>query len=244
MKIHIMSDLHLEFYGDTGRKDINPVEADVLILAGDITVKSRVYWVNMMAKHYKHIVYVLGNHEYYKGSIERVERQTRNALADNVHLLQDDYVTLNGHRFVGCTLWTDYDSANPLTMHTANNSMNDHRLIRYDEYSRRFTAEAALNIHKKSIRYLQETAKECDIIVTHHAPSALSIASDFYNDPLNGAYKSDLDLFIEDRKPKLWIHGHMHNSSDYVIGDCRVVCNPAGYLGQNKEFNKELIIEL
>jgi len=30
---------------------------------------------------------------------------------------------------------------------------------------------------------------------------------------------------------KLWTHGHMHNASDYMIGETRVVCNPRGYVG-------------
>jgi hypothetical protein len=48
---------------------------------------------------------------------------------------------------------------------------------------------------------------------------------------MNGAFHSDLSDFILDRPHiKLWTHGHMHNTSDYLVGNTRVVCNPRGYV--------------
>ena len=35
--------------------------------------------------------------------------------------------------------------------------------------------------------------------------------------------------------PTLWLHGHTHAGSDYQVGRCRVVANPAGYV-RNREF--------
>jgi hypothetical protein len=53
---------------------------------------------------------------------------------------------------------------------------------------------------------------------------------------MNGAFRSELDGFILSKhdRIKLWVHGHMHNPSDYMIGDTRVVCNPRGYVGHEK----------
>jgi hypothetical protein len=71
------------------------------------------------------------------------------------------------------------------------------------------------------------------VIITHHAPTSVSIADHYKHDRLmNGAYYSDLSDFILDHPQiKYWTHGHMHNSSDYMVGDCRVICNPRGYFG-------------
>jgi hypothetical protein len=49
---------------------------------------------------------------------------------------------------------------------------------------------------------------------------------------MNGAYYSDLsELILDNPQIKTWVHGHMHNQSDYMIGDTRVVTNPRGYMG-------------
>jgi Icc-related predicted phosphoesterase len=74
------------------------------------------------------------------------------------------------------------------------------------------------------------------VVVTHHAPTTLSIGAMYKHDTLmNGAFASDLTDFILDRPQiKLWTHGHMHNVSDYMIGDTRVVCNPRGYIGHEQ----------
>jgi Icc-related predicted phosphoesterase len=71
------------------------------------------------------------------------------------------------------------------------------------------------------------------VVVVHHAPSSASVAECYKGDLLmNGNFYTDLSEFILDRPQiKLWVHGHMHNRSDYEIGDTRVVCNPRGYVG-------------
>jgi predicted phosphodiesterase len=71
------------------------------------------------------------------------------------------------------------------------------------------------------------------VVVGHHAPSAVSIAECYKGDTLmNGAFHTNLTEFILDRPQiRLWVHGHMHNVSDYMLGTTRVVCNPRGYTG-------------
>ena len=71
------------------------------------------------------------------------------------------------------------------------------------------------------------------IVVGHHAPSSRSVAEYYRADTvMNGAFRSELDEFIADRpRIRLWVHGHMHNASDYMIDETRVVCNPRGYIG-------------
>jgi glucan biosynthesis protein len=117
---------------------------------------------------------------------------------------------------------------------------------RVDHYEKpsRWSAEDSVEDHKKMVDYIdivtQDKTKSY-VVVGHHAPSALSIAEWFKHDTLmNGAFHSDLSEFIMDRPQiKMWTHGHMHNPSDYMMGETRVVCNPRGYIGheqQAKEF--------
>jgi Icc-related predicted phosphoesterase len=117
---------------------------------------------------------------------------------------------------------------------------------RVDHYekSSRWSPQDSVEDHTKMLDYINITTQDKTksyVVVGHHAPSALSIAEWFKHDTLmNGAFHSDLSEFIMDRPQiKMWTHGHMHNSSDYMMGETRVVCNPRGYIGyeqQAKEF--------
>ena len=108
----------------------------------------------------------------------------------------------------------------------------------------KWSPEDSVEDHKKMMDYIKiatENKTKQYVVVTHHAPSPISIAECYRHDTLmNGAFASDLSDFILDRPQiKLWTHGHMHNVSDYMIGDTRVVCNPRGYIGHEqraKEF--------
>jgi Icc-related predicted phosphoesterase len=108
------------------------------------------------------------------------------------------------------------------------------RIDHYEKASR-WSVEDSVEDHKKMVDYInivtQDKTKKY-VVVTHHAPSSESIAECYKHDTLmNGAFYSDLSEFILDRPQiKLWTHGHMHNMSNYWIGDTRVVCNPRGYI--------------
>lgn len=75
MKLQIMSDLHLKMHADRGSefvRHLDPTGVDVLVLAGDITM-ARHYEdlenvFTLLARKYRHILYVPGNHEYYRSS--------------------------------------------------------------------------------------------------------------------------------------------------------------------------------
>jgi Icc-related predicted phosphoesterase len=71
-----------------------------------------------------------------------------------------------------------------------------------------------------------------------------SIEPRFRSDPLTGAFVSDLSELIETYQPTLWVHGHVHNSSDYLVGNTRIMCNPHGYGTENPDFNAALVVEL
>lgn len=245
MKINYMSDVHLEF----GLLN-HELEGEVMVLAGDITVKQRdVPWILEMAEHFEHVIYVLGNHEHYRQNLDNTLRKTREAIgdADNVHLLQNESVTIEGVTFHGTTLWTDMNKGDPLTYHATGGAMNDFKLIRADGGKSRFTPQRAHKEFNVAKVFLTGVIKPGDVVVTHMAPSYLSVHEKYKGDTkMNGAYASDLSDVMLDYEPALWFHGHVHYSFDYTIGNTRVLCNPRGYVGEelNPDFNLYATVEV
>lgn len=251
MKIRILSDLHLECC----ELQAPEVHADVIVLAGDIHTRARgPAWAR---KHFsdKPIVYVPGNHEAYGADLEYAIADLRKeAAAHDVTFLEGDAVTLDGVRFLGCTLWTDYAlyGSRPDTvrqaMEIARSSMRDHLVIRVHG-SKAFLPEHALEIHLEQVSWLTDELNEpCDgptVVVTHHLPHPLSVHRKYERDALNPAFASDLSYLMGEKVP-LWIHGHTHESCDYVANGTRVVCNPRGYIPYepNPAFNPMLVVEV
>ena len=242
MKLNFVNDIHLEF----GALPENPSGNDVLVLAGDVTIKNRVDWINEIASNFKHVVYVLGNHEFYHQNLDNTYRKTKEQLADNVYLLQNESVTLDGIAFHGTTLWSDFDRGNPLSYLQCENAVNDFRTIRADNGKRRFTTQRAHREHNVATVFLRENVKKGDVVVTHHGPTYKSLDDKHRGDSINGAYVSDLADLIMDLDPVLWFHGHLHNSSDYMVANTRVLCNPRGYVGHetNPDFDVHKFVKI
>jgi hypothetical protein len=142
---------------------------------------------------------------------------------------------LAGVRFVGATLWTDFQLREQEWQAQAWAAKH------MPEYARvRSRTEGSLwPIHVHSEHHLHRQAIESalmrrhngpTVVVTHHSPSALSIPKGERNLPESAVFASDLELMILRYRPPLWIHGHIHHASDYGIGATRVVCNPRGYV--------------
>jgi hypothetical protein len=106
----------------------------------------------------------------------------------------------------------------------------------------RWCPEDTVEDHRQMLDYINVVIQNPGsyIVVGHHAPSSISVADWYKGDTvMNGAFRSELDEFIMDRPQiKLWVHGHMHNASDYMIDETRVVCNPRGYIGYEACANK------
>jgi len=233
-KVAIVSDLHLEFRTIHEwyylLNMINGADCDTVLIAGDIHPQD--YCVRLFTDGInKSVVFIGGNHEYYHG------------------ILQDSswiQSIKGGLKVVACTLWTDFKNGDPLVMQEFKSIMNDARLIKKSGQLSGHTLETQIyNIH---LRHRELIAEKCpDIVMTHHAPSFQSVPRDFhYSFPANYFYCSDMEGFIEERPHiKLWIHGHTHSKRDYMIGDCRVVCNPLGYPHEQQVNNyKPMVIEL
>lgn len=248
LKIQIISDLHFEF----GYGDIDFSIADVLILAGDVHVGSNgLDWIMDTVKSIP-VIYVLGNHEYYKQSYPKLLYKLRDkAKGSNVHLLENESVVLDGIRFHGATLWTNFELfGDPqVAGYHSQQSMNDYKYIRRDPMYSKLRSIDVYNIHKVSCDWLKKSLVESNekrnVVVTHHAPSKKSLPSHRQNDLLSAAYASNLEDMILETKPDLWIHGHIHTCMDYHVGKTRIICNPHGYLTEPYNgHNKKLIIEV
>lgn len=253
MRIWVLSDLHLEVEDLNFRLEIP--RADVCIMAGDLTrpIVNGVRWLAERILPYMPCVYVPGNHEYYRSSIHEGWRDgaAEARLHDGLHLLNDDLTVIDGVRFLGSTLWTDYRlmGNQGLAMQHARDSMNDHRAIDLRKSPwERFLPKHAFERHEASRRFLADAMAipfdGATVVVTHHCPLMESVHETYRGDLLNAAFSSDLSREIESGRPSLWVHGHTHFSFDYRFGDTRVLCNPRGYGTENREFRRNLVVEV
>ena len=240
MRIQLASDLHLELLARAWPQErlIAPVPgADVLVLAGDIDRGLRA--IERFADWPVPVLYVPGNHEFYDSQWEQLRADMRRAAAGTaVRFLDDDAVTLGGVRFLGSTLWTDYrlpGAPQAAAMQAAEDFLLDHKRIL--TRSGAFSAAQALEDHRRSRAWLaRELAADRTtptVVITHHGPHPASVHPRFAGSPINGAFVSDLTELVE--QAGLWVHGHVHDSFDYRVGRCRVVCNPRGYAQNRKE---------
>jgi len=220
--------LHRSFPG------YNPVvpssSADVLVLAGDIA--SHADAVDTFASWPVPVIYVHGNHEAYGYQYSLVADAIR-ARASNtvVRYLERDACVIGDVRFLGCCLWTDYDlyRDRERSMKMAGLCMRDHVTIRSEEGGR-FLPEHALDEHEKSLAWLHEQLSMPfdgrTVVVTHHGVAPLSIHPRYGDERVNAAFASDLRHMLD--LADLWIHGHVHDSFDYRVGDARIIANPRG----------------
>ena len=245
MKIKVVSDLHLESceYGH-GVPDLG--KGEVLILGGDILCArhfkkdgnlKKVYndFLKKCVDNFDEVLYLAGNHEAYGYNYEGTWDVLAEHIPSGIHILENDFVKIKDWAFLGATLWTDFRNENSLEMMEASQCMNDYKVIRIGSNYRKMNPDDTLKFHKKSKQFLLDTLpmfKNQKVwVLTHHAPSYQSVHPKYRSAGIaNGAYVSDLDdLILDNPQIKYWSHGHTHESFDYMIGGCRVMCNPHGY---------------
>jgi predicted phosphodiesterase len=252
MKIHVLSDLHLSQGGLAHPR----TDADIVILAGDIArPEEAVAWA---AGFDKPVLHVAGNHEFYGGSIEgTVPKLKRLSLGTNVRVLDDEVAVIDGVRFLGSTLWTDMrllgdGAASVAAADAAQRFMRDYSRIQIDEAGGRpFTpghGQALFERHSAWLAHeLAQPHEGPTVVITHHAPSPLSIHPRFAGSPVNACFVSDAEHLLGRQRVQLWIHGHTHDSFDYVCNGTRVVCNPRGYarngVNENAAFDPYFVVE-
>jgi hypothetical protein len=264
MRIQIASDLHLEHleWRFPDYRGVEPTDADVLVLAGDIANGSHA--LELFGTWPCPVIYVPGNHEYYGSSIAQVQAElAEKAQAfPNITVLAPGVSELAGIRFIGCTLWTDYclfgEPYRALAMAACAASLPDHTVIKL-EGETPFSPACALALHLEQKEWLHSRLAEPfagkTVVITHHAPAPGSLHPMFEKDLVSAAFISDLSDLLG--VATLHIHGHTHHSFDYDVRGSRVVANPMGYCKgakhvastdqlqrENPDFDAQLVLEL
>lgn len=241
---------------------IDPIVSrpDAVVLAGDIdTGTAAVTWANETFTGLP-VIYVSGNHEGYGHNLDELQQAIAEACAatGHVHYLNRGEWVIDGVRFLGATLWTDFKlygrELYRAAMYDASKHLNDYQRIRLaNKGYRKLQPSDTEGWHFQDCQWLQDRLAEPfvgkTVVVTHMAPSDRSVANEFKSDTLSAAFASSLDHLVE--QADLWIHGHTHHSFDYRIGRGRVICNPLGYPGryerispENPNFDPNLIVEI
>ena len=154
-------------------------------------------------------------------------------------------------RFLGATLWTDYrvfgEANQAAAMNACAKGMNDHRLIGWQKKPWRDSGRRKRRCCITSPRQLggaRDGVLRADRGYLSHCGALELHSSAVPERSVTGSFVSDLAALIEPYQPTLWVHGHVHNSSDYVVGKTRVLCNPHGYGTENPDFNGALVVEV
>lgn len=275
MKIHILSDLHTEF----SKYQIQVLDADVVILAGDIGMGTQgfQYAKSLLLETSSKILYITGNHEFYGHHIDLMRNEIRQltweASSDRLFFLDGDEVIIDGVRFLGCTLWTDFKlfgEKKRFECLAEARWLNDFRFIKCGNGDI-FRPRDAADLFELYVEWLgkkldqpfdggtreghPQFSKDAEasgkvrktVVITHHLPSFDSVVERYQDDLLSACFASNVDHLFG--KCDLWVHGHTHDSLDYVKNGTRVVCNPRGYSRyeqdiENYGFDPKLVIEI
>lgn len=248
MRIQLLSDVHLEF------SDFRPseLEVDVVVLAGDIdTANGRA--VEWAADSFAApVVFVPGNHDFYGGHLTETLGRLRGQASrtkGKVTVLDRDCIEIAGVRFLGATAWTDFSLHGDQAMSAsdAEFTVSDYVFIRSTmmekkEYRDLLPADL-IEQNAKTLAWLRtELVKPFagkTVVVTHHAPCPLSLPEwkRQCRDETNPAYANDWtgEAFWDPKHVQLWLHGHIHEAVDYIEKGVRVVTNPRGYVGKDRD---------
>jgi len=244
MRIRVLSDLHLE----DSPWEAPPVDADVVVLAGDIANGAAgVEWAKRSFD--VPVLYVAGNHEPFDAEFHDTAAAIRAAAAgSNVTVLDRGEALIGGVRFLGATLWSDFELDGPVARDRALVELPrvapDFRVVRFAE--RLFTTDDWLALHRADLAWLESRLAApfagATVVVTHFLPHPRSIVPKFTGHPFNPGFASDLSRLMG--RAVLWIHGHTHTALDYWAEGTHVICNPRGYPHERTGFTPDLVVEI
>jgi predicted phosphodiesterase len=242
LRIQLLSDLHFEFERDGGEafaKDV-PVAGDVLVLAGDMiplrernAVRSAFSW---FCDRFKHVIFVPGNHEYYKTNPVDAEALLVACAREipNLHVLNPGIILIEGIRFIGAALWFPRTPDEILYRSILNDFCMIEGFVPWVH-----------DTHTVHLKFLKTRVQAGDIVVTHHLPHPRSIAPQHAGSPWNRFFLAkDAARLVERSDARLWIHGHTHTPCDYTISKTQVACNPRGYPHETNSFHPGFVIDV
>ena len=253
MRLHVISDLHLE----RGGEPPPVVDADLVVLAGDVgpgvagLKAAGLWWAEQP------LLYVSGNHEPYGHGLPEITSRLRAAAREfdgRLQLLECDETVIDGVRFLGCTLWSDFEVGGPdereRSMDVCRRIVNDYEHIAWTPDGRTLRPEDTLRLHQTSRRWLEHRLNTLfdgpTVVITHHGPlPPREPIADPLRRALAGAFISDLSELMGARRVALWIYGHTHRSLDVEVRGTRVVSNPRGYPEEPvADFDPGLVLEV
>jgi len=266
MLIRVFSDIHLDFDVGKNHKDFHPAllwmpeqlaedSQTILVLAGDLWHSKKYFvfmnqsWLSNVSKRFHSVIVVLGNHDFWGGNISFeynfFNQQVKEQQLANVHLLQNSTISIGDCKFLGGTLWTDYNNQDPDTKNYYKTGYTkDYKFIRSGIIYKKITPDIIIKEHIKTKKYIFDNATRDCIdqkvwVITHHPPSFLSLSASSKNSLERGFYASDLDMLISESDIDVWVHGHQHRNLDYFISNTRILANPRGYPGEKIAFNSK-----
>lgn len=267
MRLRILSDLHLRDHGppDLDREAADP-SADVILLAGDVHRGGKsIRWMRDAFPE-RPVVCVAGNHEHYDGYLDATLHSLRRTadtppetvleppVPNGVYFLERDEMTVGDLRILGCTFWTGFklfEGRRASAMRACRANVDDFRRIHLLRARRPLRPRDTARYHQASVRWLRGCLAETPssdvrttVVVTHHAPSPRSVDPRYANSLTSAAFVARRAQLVEASGAALWIHGHVHASFDYRLGETRVLANPRGHGDENPEFRPGLVVEV
>ncbi len=265
MTIDILSDLHLDFYfraqestEDAIKKLYEPIftrmqqreTGNILVIAGDLghNNKQNIHILKCIQKlfSYKHIICLLGNHDYYLlDTRQRMQYDNNSFLRakemrelinheDNMHCLDGETIEIKGVRFGGCDSWYDGTYIHAHFTHIEDNyihrlwnqTMNDAHYI----YGMDWKAFSASENEK-----IESIYKDVDVMITHVNPSISKEHTDklYQEEHSTGFFTFDGREYLKKGSMKYWIFGHTHTATEFHMEGVHCICNPMGYPGES-----------
>ena len=249
-RLWILSDLHLEAVGHPDAFRPTPPAFDVLVTAGDIwqgDLRRGMAVVQRLAAR-RPAVLVLGNHEFWNHQIDR-QRQAARLLAEqyDITLLDDDTTVLAGLRFVGGTLWGSGKLAGG---DATPDLFTGERIVAGNGVAAHpITSRDQADLHRITRSMIAAAVAENDprplVVVTHHAPHPCCLPAAQRRGWIAGHSASDLSTLTDNGRVALWVHGHIHQTSEHHRpGGTRILCNAAGPRFGNPTFRDDWVVEV
>lgn len=223
--------------------------AETIIIAGDISNFNQIA-INALIifkKHYKNVIYVLGNHEFYliphslnnsfSNSLEKVDTLRILCKEEGISLLEGDIIEIDGVKIGGTHMWYDghysrknHGMTDDQFYRMWNSSMNDAKFITPNLIREDWQGE--------QIKLLEKIYRKVDVMVTHVGPAVHSLPLE-YRSPMTGCFYFDGERFITPNI-KVWIFGHTHLSYCFQHKETDLFCNPVGYPSENRNVTVEM----
>jgi predicted phosphodiesterase len=266
MRLRVLSDLHIRDHGPPAlpRRGADP-PADAVLIAGDVhRGTDAIRWLRAAFPE-RPVVYVAGNHESYDGYLDATLASLRRAadplpganaeapVPNGVYFLERNELTIGSLRILGCTFWTDFNlfaGKRARAMRACRANVDDYRRIHLLRARRALRPRDTARIHQTSVRWLRNRLAapppgvRATVVLTHHAPAPRSVDPRYADSFTSAAFVARQERLVEASGATLWVHGHVHASFDYRIGDTRVLANPQGHGDENPAFRPGLVVEV